>query len=110
MVISSSRSTGVDLVRKAKNETPTWGAAAVGKAGQFTIEVDEALSGPPCWQVSLDSPVVFFSLRFTNIAVLLGIRKVLHARRGSAAEVFELSDPPFSLRFQRDEPKTERYI
>jgi hypothetical protein len=98
------------LVRKAKSETPSWGAVAVGKAGNFTIEVDEALSGPPSWQVSLDSPAVFFSLRLTNIAVLLGIQKVLQARRGNVAENFELSDPPFSLRFHRDEPKTERYI
>lgn len=41
---------------------PEWGCAAVGRSGDVGIEVDEAISGSECWQLSIDCPR--FYLRF----------------------------------------------
>ncbi len=39
-----------------------WGCAAVGRAGNVSIDVDEAVSGPERWELSIDFSR--FSLRF----------------------------------------------
>jgi hypothetical protein len=96
------------LVRKTTTKKAAdalmWGSVAVGSAGRFTVEVDESLSGPSVWQVSVDSPAVFFSLRLGDLGSLFGIRHALDKRNEKPDAGFQLSNDPFRLDFRWDNP------
>lgn len=67
-----------------------WGAAAVARSGDLTIEVDEALNGPDAWQVSIESPRLFVSFSLERIEQLQQALWFLK-REGGCAECEELS-------------------
>ena len=92
-----------------RNEPTRWGSAAVARAGDFTIEVDEAVTGPPAWLVSIDGPAVSFNFQLSDISWLLSARS-LFSDAGSKHAV-EIINPPFQMKLEADdEPGGRRII
>lgn len=60
-----------------RREPQRWGAVAVATAGAFTVECDEALSGPSLWQVTVESPALTFSFLVKDRGTLEAARDFL---------------------------------
>ena len=68
--------------RSARQRGPVrWGSVAVASAGVLTVECDEALSGPPTWQVTIESPAASFAFRIRDRATLEQVQSFLAAPR-----------------------------
>lgn len=47
--------------------TQTWSLAACGVCGQITIDVDEALSGPERWQLTIECSTWYFRFDISGV-------------------------------------------
>src|SRR3712207_1216216 len=58
--------------------TMRWGSAGVARAGQGTVEVDESMEGEEGWQLSIDSPTVYLTVRLDGTYQLDQLLSFLH--------------------------------
>jgi hypothetical protein len=89
----------------------SWGLAAVGRVGRFTVDVDKAISDSERWELTLEGPAWYLRLAIAGPATVarwLGFMK-LYAGRTETAEhtvgsflgspVLVIKDDEFADRF-----------
>jgi hypothetical protein len=89
-----------------------WGAAAVARSGDLTIELDEALDGPDAWRLRVESPRLYLSFGLDTLGSLRLALSFLR-RDPECAECEELAlgpQPSQSLKIFRDDEDKGRYF
>ena len=72
----------------AKDTETDWGCAAVGQSGGITISVDEALSDPERWELTVDYPCCYFRFAIAGPHVIAEFLAFLQREwNGSHAEL-----------------------
>lgn len=79
-----------DSIRKPgavvqRREVVEWSSAAVATSGDLTLEVDESLDATPAWQLNLDTPSVYVSIRIEGPGQLKELLNFLERTRDATS-------------------------
>ena len=72
-----------------KSSNIQWGCAAVGRSGDVSIDVEEAIAGPARWQISIDVPQFLIHFDIPTPSIVASFVGFLdrHQKRATSGEL-----------------------
>ncbi len=85
-----------------------WGLAAYGRSGDIEIEIDEATSGSPAWELSIDTPHANLRFSISELDVVDRMLRFLDEERSEWGEIEIGEFSGAKILLVRDHPPTAR--